>query len=76
MIDQSTLSNLAELRRQIDDAQKTCGGTPKAMSPARGQAAEMAAASPFLADCAKELEALAGVVRLAADRAGDGERAA
>lgn len=69
MIDNATVAKLAELRRQIDDAQKACGNTLDAMSRAKGHAADMSATSPFLVDCAKELEALAGVVRLAADRA-------
>ena len=70
MMDRETVAKLAELRRQIDDAQKTCGAALDAMSRARSHAAGMAATTPFLADCAKDLDALAGVVRLAAERAG------
>lgn len=73
MIDNAMLRKLAELRRQIDDAQATCGETLDAMSRARAGAAALAETSPFLADCAEDLEALAGVVRLAAARAGGGD---
>ena len=70
MIEHATIRKLAELRRQIDDAQAACGETLDAMSRARANAAAVAAATPFLADCAEDLEALACVVRLAAARAG------
>ena len=71
MIDHATIEKLADLRRQIDGARDTAGKTLDAMSRARGNAAAAAEATPFLSDCAKELEALAGVVRLAAAEAGD-----
>ena len=70
MIDRDTIAKLAELRRQIDDAKETCGSALDAMTRARAQAGQLAEATPFLADCAKDLDALAGVVRLAAERAG------
>ena len=69
MIDQSTVSKLAELRAQIDRAYESCGRTLDAMTLARGQAKGTAEAAPFLSSCASDLEALAGVVRLAASRA-------
>lgn len=69
MIDHATIAKLAELRRQIDDAQSTCGKTLSAMKRARANAAALAEASPFLSECAKDLETLAGAVRLAAERA-------
>ena len=69
MIDHATIAKLAELRRQIDDAEMTCSDTLQAMSRARANAGAIAETSPFLADCARDLEALASVVRLAADRA-------
>ncbi len=69
MIDPATISQLAKLRTQIEQAQQTCGQTLRAMTSAR-QAPELAVATPFLADCAAELEALAGVCRQAAAEAG------
>lgn len=69
MIDQSTVSKLAELRVQIDRAYESCGQTLDAMSLARAQTKGMAEAAPFLSHCANDLETLAGVVRLAASRA-------
>lgn len=69
MIDKDTIVKLAELRRQIREAEGVCGETLDAMARARGQARAMAAATPFLTDCANELEALAGVVRQAAAEA-------
>jgi hypothetical protein len=69
MIDQSTVSKLTELRAQIDRAYESCGQTLDAMTIARAQTKVMAEAAPFLSSCASDLEALAGVVRLAASRA-------
>lgn len=69
MIDHATIAKLAELRRQIDGARDTAGKTLNAMARARANAGAAAEATPFLSDCAKELEALAGVVRLAAAEA-------
>ncbi len=69
MIDQSTVAKLAELRAQIDRAYESCGQTLDAMTIARAQARGAAEAAPFLSHCARDLEALAGVVRLAASRA-------
>lgn len=65
MIDHATIRRLAELRRQIDEAESVCGATIGAMR----NAPHGAAARPFLAACASELEALAGRMRLAADQA-------
>ena len=70
MIDPATIGQLAKLRDHIEQAQKTCGQTLKTMTSARPQAPELAVATPFLADCAKELEALAGICRQAAAEAG------
>lgn len=70
MIDPATISQLAKLRTQIEQAQHTCGQTLRAMTSARPQAPEMAVATPFLADCAADLEALAGICRQAAAEAG------
>ena len=77
-MDRQTIAKLTDLRRQIDDAQKSCGAALDAMSRARAQASDIAATTPFLADCAKDLDALAGVVRLAAERAvaADADKAA
>lgn len=69
MIDEITMSRLANLRRQIDEAEQTCGRTLSAMRRANGPA--LAATTPFLSGCADDLEALAAVVRLAAADAGD-----
>ena len=70
MIDPATIAQLANLRRQIDLAHQSCDQTLDAMSLAGRQAGQLAAATPFLSDCAKELEALAGVCRRAAAQAG------
>ncbi len=70
MIDPATISQLAKLRNQIEQAQETCTQTLNAMSTARDNAMALAATTPFLADCAEELEALAGVCRQAAAEAG------
>jgi len=70
MIDPATIGQLAKLRDHIERAQKTCGQTLKTVTSARPQAPELAVATPFLADCAKELEALAGICRQAAAEAG------
>lgn len=70
MIDPATIAQLAKLRNQIDLAQQTCGQTLIALTSARQRAPQLAVATPFLADCAKELEALAGVCRQAAAEAG------
>jgi len=70
MIDPATISQLAKLRNQIEQAQKTCDQTLNVMSSARDRAQALAATTPFLADCAKDLEALAGVCRQAATQAG------
>ena len=59
MIDPATISQLAKLRNQIEQAQKTCDQTLNVMSSARDRAQALAATTPFLADCAKDLEALA-----------------
>ena len=69
MIDPSTVSKLTELRAQIDRAYEGCGQALDAMTRARAQTKGMAEAAPFLRSCASDLEALAGVVRLAASRA-------
>lgn len=69
MIDPATINQLATLRRQIDLAGRTAGQTLDAMSLARRQARAAAEATPFLSDCAKELETLAAVCRLAAAEA-------
>lgn len=70
MIDPATISQLAKLRNQIEQAQQTCGQTLRAMTSARQQAPALAVATPFLADCAADLEALAGICRQAAAEAG------
>lgn len=70
MIDPATISQLAKLRNQIEQAQKTCDQTLNVMSSARDRAQALAATTPFLADYAKDLEALAGVCRHAAAQAG------
>ena len=70
MIDPATISQLAKLRNQIEQAQQTCSQTLNVMSTARDNARALAATTPFLADCAAELEALAGVSRQAAAEAG------
>ena len=70
MIDPATISQLAKLRNQIEQAQQTCSQTLNVMSTARDNARALAATTPFLADCADDLEALAGVCRQAAAEAG------
>lgn len=70
MIDPATISQLAKLRNQIEQAQETCTQTLNVMSTARDRAQALAATTPFLADCANDLEALAGVCRQAAAEAG------
>lgn len=72
MIDAATFEQLAELRRQIGAAKRTAGRTLDAMSLARRQARAAAEATPFLADCARDLEALAAMCRLAAEEVGAG----
>lgn len=67
MIDPRTLKRLTELRRRIDAAHDACGATLKGMQPESGPTP--VEATPFLAACAEELEALAGKCRLAAARA-------
>ena len=69
MIDPATIEQLAILRRQISATQATAGQTLDAMSLARHQARAAAEATPFLTSCAKDLEALAAVCRLAAAEA-------
>ena len=70
MIDPATIAQLAKLRRQINLAQQSCAETLDAMSSERRPASALATATPFLSDCAAELEALAGVCRQAAAQAG------
>jgi hypothetical protein len=70
MINPATISQLAKLRNQIEQVQKTCDQTLNVMSSARDRAQALATTTPFLADCAKDLEALAGVCRQAAAQAG------
>ena len=70
MIDPATISQLAKLRNQIEQAQKICDQTLNVMSSARDRAQALAATTPFLADCANDLEALASVCRQAAAQAG------
>jgi len=70
MIDPATIAQLANLRRQIELAQRSCADTLDAMSPGRSPTRAFAAATPFLSDCAAELEALAGICRQAAAQAG------
>lgn len=69
MIDPATIEQLATLRRQISATQATAGRTLDAMSLARHQTRAAAEATPFLTSCAKDLEALAAVCRLAAAEA-------
>ena len=69
MIDHATIKNLAELRRQINEAEIACGQTLGGLSRA-GRGAQAAATTPFLAACARDLEALAGRMRLAAAEVG------
>ena len=71
MIDPATIRQLADLRRQIDDAGRTAGETLDAMSLARMQAKGLAEATPFLTTCADDLESLAAMVRLAASQVGE-----
>ena len=66
-MDPVTLRELADLRRKIDLARGAAGRTFDAMTMARAQAPAAAAATPFLASCAQELEALAGLCRAAAE---------
>ncbi len=68
MIDLTTITQLAQLRAQIGATQQTCGATLDAMASSRRPA--LAITTPFLADCADELEALAGKCRKAAAEAG------
>ena len=75
MIDPATITQLATLRRQIDIAGRAAGQTLDAMSLARRQARTASEATPFLTDCARELEAMAAVCRLAAAEAGEARAA-
>lgn len=70
MIDTTTQTKLAALRRHIDVTGALCGDTLKAVKPG----ARAAEATPFLSACADELEALAGVCRQAASEAGSPSR--
>ncbi|MGB0851752.1 MAG: hypothetical protein ACPGVA_15560 [Pikeienuella sp.] len=66
MIDHTTVTKLAALRRHIDVTGALCGDTLKAVKPG----VRAAEATPFLSACADELEALAGICRKAASEAG------
>ncbi|MEX2519157.1 MAG: hypothetical protein WD969_07500 [Paracoccaceae bacterium] len=70
MFDPAMLETLAELRRRIDDAERSCDRTLRVISRGRGRAAALAPATPFLSACAQDLECLAGAVRRAAAEAG------
>lgn len=66
MMDHSTATKLAALRRHIDATGAMAGDTLRAVRP-NARARE---ATPFLSACADELEALAGLCRKAASEAG------
>ena len=70
MIDHATIRHLAELRRQIDEAESACGQTLGSMRLEGDDARSLAAATPFLTKCARDLEALAGRMRIVAAKAG------
>lgn len=70
MMDHSTATKLAALRRHINATGALAGDTLKAVKP-NASARE---ATPFLSACAEELEALAGLCRQAASDAGAASR--
>jgi hypothetical protein len=70
MMDQTTATKLAALRRHIDATGVLAGDTLKAVKP-NSRALE---ATPFLSACADELETLAGLCRQAASDAGTAVR--
>lgn len=69
MLDNATRERLAELRRRIDEAERSCDETVTALARARGFATGLSETTPFLGACARDLESLAAQMRRAAAEA-------
>lgn len=69
MLDNATRARLAELRRRIDEAGRSCLETEAALARARRNAAALPETTPFLGACAAELESLAARMRRVAAEA-------